>query len=56
MYYMVLVVGGNETAPSNVNLKYFSAMAILIGNLYIANITGSMKNYITIIQRRDNQF
>ena len=56
MYYMVLVVGGNETAPSNVMLKYFSAAAITIGNIYMANIMGSMANYVSVISRRDTQF
>ena len=47
MYYMVLVVGGNETAPSNVVLKFYSAAAIFIGNIYMANIMGSMANYVS---------
>lgn len=53
---MVLVVGGNETAPSNVMLKYYSAAAITIGNIYMANIMGSMANYVSVISRRDTQF
>ena len=56
MYYMVLVVGGNETAPSNVTLKFYSAAAIFIGNIYMANIMGSMANYVMIISRRDDVF
>lgn len=56
MYYMVLVVGGNETAPSNVALKFYSAAAIFIGNIYMANIMGSMANYVAIISRRDDVF
>lgn len=56
LYYMVLVIGGNETVPTTVGLKFFSAAAILIGNLYIANIMGSMANLVSIIQRRDNTF
>jgi hypothetical protein len=56
MYYMVLVVGGNETAPSNVTLKFFSAAAIFIGNIYMANIMGSMADYLTVIDRRDDAF
>jgi hypothetical protein len=53
---MVLVVGGNETAPSNVILKFYSAAAIFIGNIYMANIMGSMANYVLIISRRDDAF
>jgi hypothetical protein len=53
---MVLVIGGNETVPSNVGLKFFSAAAIFLGNLYIANIMGSMANFVSVIQRRDNAF
>ena len=56
MYYMVLVVGGNETAPSNVSLKFYSAAAIFVGNIYMANIMGSMANYVAIISRRDDVF
>jgi hypothetical protein len=56
MYYMVLVVGGNETFPSNKMLKYYSAGAILVGNLYMAQIMGSMANYVTVISRRDSHF
>jgi hypothetical protein len=56
MYYMVLVVGGNETAPSNVILKFYSAAAIFIGNIYMANIMGSMANYVMVISRRDDAF
>ena len=54
MYYMVLVVGGNETAPSNVTLKFYSAFAVIVGNLFLANIMGSMADYIGIITRKDN--
>lgn len=53
---MVLVVGGNETQPTNVVLKCHSAVAILIGNLYIANIMGSLVDYVSVISRRDNIF
>ncbi len=53
---MVLVIGGNETVPTTVGLKLFSAAAIFVGNLYIANIMGSMANLVKIIQRRDNAF
>lgn len=56
MYYMVLVVGGNETYGPNKLLKYFSAGAILVGNLYMAQIMGSMANYVSVISRRDNNF
>ena len=56
MYYMVLVVGGNETAPSNVTLKFYSAAAIFVGNIYMANIMGSMANYVAVISRRDDVF
>jgi hypothetical protein len=56
MYYMVLVVGGNDTCPSNVLLKYYSALAILVGNLYMANIMGSLVDYGSVISRRDNAF
>jgi hypothetical protein len=56
LYYMVLVIGGNETVPSTIGLKFFSAAAIFLGNLYIANIMGSMANYVSVIQRRDNSF
>jgi hypothetical protein len=53
---MVLVIGGNETVPSTIGLKFFSAGAIFLGNLYIANIMGSMANLVSVIQRRDNTF
>ena len=56
MYYMVIVVGGNETGPSNVMLKFMSTANILIGNLYLAKIMGSMADYVTVISRRDNKF
>jgi hypothetical protein len=53
---MVLVIGGNESAPSNITLKFYSAAVILIGNIYMANIMGSMANYVSVISRRDNAF
>lgn len=56
LYYMVLVLGGNETAPSNITLKLYSAATILFGNIYMANIMGSMANYVSVISRRDNAF
>jgi len=46
---MVLVIGGNETAPSSAGLRIFSALMIFFGNLYIANIMGSMANYASVI-------
>ena len=56
MYYMVLVVGGNETGPSNVMLKFVSTACILIGNLYMAKIMGSLADYASVIGRRDSSF
>ena len=40
MYYMVLVFAGNDTAPSNVTLKFYTAFAILIGAFLILSFMG----------------
>lgn len=52
MYYMILAIGGNETAPSSMMLKFYSAAAILIGTLGFTGILSSIVDYISVISRR----
>jgi|LauGreDrversion4_2_1035121.scaffolds.fasta_scaffold112305_3 hypothetical protein len=56
MYYMVIVMGGNETGPSNVMLKLWTTANIVVGNLYMANVMGSMADLVQVIARRDIMF
>jgi hypothetical protein len=56
MYYMVIVMGGNETGPSNVMLKLWTTANIVVGNLDMANVMGSMADLVQVIARRDIMF
>jgi len=56
MYYMFISMGGNETGPSNEMLKLVATASIIGGNLYLANVMGSMADYVQVINKRDNLF
>jgi hypothetical protein len=53
---MILTLGGNDTHPSSLPLKLYSAAVILLGIIYLAHIAGSMANSVALITRRGHRF
>jgi ABC-type microcin C transport system permease subunit YejB len=55
-YYAMLLVVGNEAAPTNNNQMIYASMIILIGYIVTAFIFGNMAALMANLNRKDSQF